>query len=135
MKQSTIVVFLLGVIVGLLSWNTLTILGPESAWAADAAGGTSGSTNGYIAVTGAVTNNFAGLWVLNLNETKHSPSLCLYIPNNSGRRIQLSAARRIKYDFQLLSLNDESGRRNKSLRPSVLGRKIKELNKKEEGRK
>ena len=134
-KSHLIIVFLLGVIVGLLSWNILELAQPQYAWGDATGGGTGGTTNGFIAVTGAVTNSFSGLWVLDCRDTEHTPSLCLYLPNNSGRKVMLAAARRIKYDFKLVCYNDDTSKRNRNLHPARMREKIEEMNKEEEEKK
>ncbi len=129
-KHQNIIIFALGVMVGLLSWSIVSLAQPQNAMADATGGGVGGSSDGIIAVTGAVTNSFSGLWVLDARDTATSPSLALYVPGSSGRSIQLAAARRIKYDLQLVALNDRSKQKVGALRAQ-----IEKLNQEELGKK
>ncbi|BBM87574.1 hypothetical protein [Candidatus Uabimicrobium amorphum] len=124
-KNQLVLTFVFGVIVGLLAWNIIVLSEPTPVMAQAAAGGTNGSANGYIAVTGAVSNAFSGLWIIKTNETDHSPSLALYIPEREGNRIKFTAARRIKHDFKIVRLNDRS-----QLSPNRVERELEKINKK-----
>lgn len=124
MNKSTIIIaFLAGILVGILAWNIVNInVTPVYA------DGMS-TTNGYIAVTGMINNNTDGLWVLDTRETEKTPSLCIYVPDGSGRGLKLAGARRIKYDNQLTEMHDNT---EKDYTVSKLGTKIKELEKQAE---
>lgn len=124
MNKSTIIIaFLAGILVGILAWNIVNInVTPVYA------DGMS-TTNGYIAVTGMINNNTDGLWVLDTRETEKTPSLCIYVPDGSGRGLKLAGARRIKYDNQLTEMNDKT---ETDYTVSKLGAKIKELEKQAE---
>lgn len=124
MNKSTIIIaFLAGILVGILAWNIVNInVTPVYA------DGMS-TTNGYIAVTGMINNNTDGLWVLDTRETEKTPSLCIYVPDGSGRGFRLAGARRIKYDNQLTEMNDKT---ETDYTVSKLGAKIKELEKQAE---
>ncbi|WP_372371466.1 hypothetical protein [Candidatus Uabimicrobium sp. HlEnr_7] len=122
-KNQLVLTFVFGIIVGLLSWNILILSEPTPVMAQASGGGTSGSANGYIAVTGAVSNAFSGLWIIKTNETDHSPSLALYVPEREGNRIKFTAARRIKQDFKIIRLNDRS-----QLSPAKVERELKKIN-------
>ena len=119
MNKSTIIIaFLAGILVGILAWNIVNInVTPVYA------DGQS-TTNGYIAVTGMMNNNTDCLWVLDTRDTEKSPSLCMYVPNSSGRGLKLAGARRIKYDSQVLEMHDET---EKDYKISTLKTKLKEL--------
>jgi len=103
MNKSTIIIaFLAGILVGILAWNIVNInVTPVYA------DGQS-TTNGYIAVTGMINNNTDGLWVLDTRDTDKTPSLCIYVPNSSGRGLKLAGVRRIKYDNQVTDMHDET---------------------------
>ncbi len=127
MIKSTYLVMALivGIFIGILT-TTLITLANNSAYA-DATGGES---SGIIAVTGLCANGLSGLWVLDARDTKYSPSLCLYMPDNGGRSgFKLTGARRIKYDLALLQYQDNSP---KDYSPTTLQRDIEALNKKAE---
>lgn len=119
MNKSTIIIaFLAGILVGILAWNIVNInVTPVYA------DGQS-TTNGFIAVTGMMNNNTDCLWVLDTRETEKSPSLCMYVPNGSGRGLKLAGARRIKYDSQVLDMHDET---EKDYSVGKLKTKLKEL--------
>jgi len=107
-KNSVIFGFLIGIVVGILAMNILYFHAPLAYGEA-----TSGEASGIIAVTGLCANGLSGLWVLDARETKTSPSLCLYIPENGGRSgFSFSGARRIKYDLKLLTYQDKTRDRN-----------------------
>lgn len=122
MNKSTIIIaFLAGILVGILAWNIVTInVTPVYA------DGQS-TTNGYIAVTGMVSNNTDGLWVLDTRDSNRTPSLCLYIPEGGGRTLKLAGVRCIKYDHQLLEQNDNS---EKKLQLKEVKNTIQEADKK-----
>jgi len=119
-------VFVIGLAIGVLICSVFTI--SQVPIYADA---TSGEASGLIAATGLCANGISGLWVLDARDTKTSPSLCLYLPESGGRTgFRLTGARRIKYDLQLLQYQDRTP--GADMTPSVLQRKIEEINKKEE---
>jgi len=119
------IVFAIGIIVGVLATTFIT-LGYNTAFA-DA---TSGSASHIIAVTGLCANGISGLWVLDASDTNTSPTLCLYMPEGSGRNgIKLTGARRIKYDFKLIEYKDNSERDYKVL---TLKKDVEEMNRKAE---
>jgi hypothetical protein len=120
-KNFAIMMFILGIAVGIIAWNIVMLALPAQAYA-DA---TSGTSDGIIAVSGLVTNGISGLWVLDARDTKSSPSLCLYVPESSGRTFKLASVRRIKYDLQLVSYNDTT---DKKMSPSSLKDQIEKLN-------
>lgn len=124
-KNQLVLTFVFGIVVGLISWNIIILSEPTPVTAQAAAGGTNGSANGYIAVTGAVSNAFSGLWIIKTNETDHSPSLCLYVPEREGQRIRFTSARRIKDDFKIIALNDRS-----KLSPGKVRRELEKINSK-----
>lgn len=126
-----VVAFVIGLFVGIAVCNIVSLQVP---WlradqnVGDAVGGDSG---GIIAVTGLCSNNYSGLWVLDARDTKTSPSLCLYIPEGTGRDgFTLTGARRIKYDLKLMSYQGRT--KDPSLNPARMQETIEELNKKEE---
>ena len=124
-KTQIMIIFVLGIAVGIIAWNIVALAIPNPVYA-DA---TSGSSGGLIAVTGLCSNNYSGLWVLDTKESAMSPSLCLYVPESGGNKIKLAGARRIKYDLQLLGYNDSTDRKYS---PSALKAAIDEMNAKEE---
>lgn len=121
----TVAILFVGIAVGIIGWNIMTLAAPSPVYG-DA---TSGSAGGLIAVTGLCTNNASGLWVLDARDTDKTPSLCLYLPMDSGRGFKLAAARRIKYDFQLPTYNDKS---DSALSPAKMARTLKDLEEKAE---
>ena len=125
-KNSLFLGFLIGIVVGVLAMNIIYLNSPLAY--ADA---TSGESAGIIAVTGLCANGISGLWVLDARDTKSSPSLCLYIPESGGRSgFSLTGARRIKYDLKLLQYQDKT--RGNDFAPSVMAKKVEEMNQKEE---
>ena len=122
-KNYAMLFFIGGLIIGILACNII-FLG-NSPVCAD----TSGQANNIIAVTGLLSNNYAGLWVIDSSDSKTSPSLCLYMPE--GRNgLRLIGARRIKYDLKLLTYQDRT--RGRDLHPANMKVKVEEMNKKEE---
>lgn len=126
-KLQWVAVFVCGISVGLIFANVLTLSQPAPVYA----NGSSGVGNGIVAVTGLVSNNYSGLWVVDTNESPTSPSVALYIPRPGGKGMMLSGARRIKWDLQLYQYED---RTNKKYRPAVLRRTLDEINEKAEGK-
>ncbi len=127
-KNSLILGFLVGLVVGVFAMNIIYL--NSSVAYADA---TSGDSAGIIAVTGLCASGISGLWVLDARDTKTSPSLCLYVPENGGKSgFTLGGARRIKYDLKLLRHNDQTTNRDKSFHPSLMEKVVEEMNKKEE---
>lgn len=123
-KHHLIIVLLVGIIIGLLGWNIALLFQPKDLHADSGA-----PANGFIMVTGLLSNNFEGCWVLDTS----IPALCLYKPDNNGDTFYLSSARKIKYDVQLVELNDKtSKKRGRSYTVSRLKTKVNELNKKAE---
>ena len=122
-KYSLVMIFLIGLIIGILVCNIINLT--STPVYADASAGTS---SGIIAVTGLLSNSYSGLWVLDARESRTSPSLCLYAPYGS-RGLRLIGARRIKWDLQLIRYNDKTQGRN--LNPSRMQAIIEEINKKE----
>lgn len=122
--KNCVIIFLAGVIIGILACNIISLSTPSTVY-----GETAGQAGSFIAVTGLCANNYSGLWVLDTQDSKSSPSLCLYIPENGGRGFKLAGARRIKWDLKLIQYNDKT--EGKDFTPSLMEKKIKELEEKE----
>jgi len=67
----------------------------------------SGPPNPPIMVAGTLTGGNACVWVLDTRQTEDSPCLALYVANGVGN-MRLASVRRIKYDLQLISYNDQT---------------------------
>jgi hypothetical protein len=103
-RLGTVAILVLGIAIGIIGWNILTLAVPTPLYAE----ATGGDAQGLIAVTGLCTNSYSGLWVIDARDTDSSPSLCLYIPVNNGANFKLAAARKIKFDLQMVSYNDRT---------------------------
>jgi hypothetical protein len=124
-NQMLLGVFVLGIAVGVIGWNFVSLLAPTPAYAE----ATAGNAGGLIAVTGLCSNNYSGLWVVDTRDPKTSPSVCLYVPDSGGRGFHLAGARRIAWDLQLISWNDNTPR---DMSPSRLKKEVEKMNQKEE---
>jgi len=60
----------------------------------------------FIMTPGTMSNGNACLWVIDMHNSDETPSLAFYVAE--AGKIRLQAARRIKYDFSLMTYNDSS---------------------------
>lgn len=127
-RNNTVIIFVLGLAIGVLACNIIALTNTPPLYA-----GTTGKAGSILAVTGAYTQGREGLWVIQTADSDTSPSLCFYVADNGGRAIKLAAARRIKWDLQLVTFKDATRNRRKGdMAPGFLKRKIKEMNEKKD---
>ena len=117
-------VFFIGLIIGILACNIVYLSTPVYANE-----GAPAENSGIIAVTGLCATGQAGLWVIDAKDTKTSPSVCLYVPENGGRGFKFAGARRIKHDLMVVQYEDRSA---KNMSPSKVKKNVEEAEKKGE---
>jgi hypothetical protein len=129
-RSDALWIFVLGLGVGIVLWNIFGLLTPSPAYA-QVQGEINGmSSGGLIAVTGLCAQSYSGLWVIDARESGESPSVCLYLPENSGRNgIRFAGARRIKWDMKLVQYKDRTER---DMSPGTIRQKWDDMNKQSE---
>ena len=107
---------LVGILLGGVAVAQLTPIRSSWGWAtAQGNEPRGGSANGIIALTGLVTNNVEGLWVVQTNagakeDGTPGAKLLLYLPNGVQGGVKLAGARDISYDLHpdFLTFQDSS---------------------------